>query len=329
MKKIILIFLIAVFISVIGYGVTRALEGEGLTISPPISELTLESGKMVNQTIRLTNPTENLVEVYPKVMNFRASGEGGEPDFFEEGDDSGKFSLAKWITFNQSKIALAPEQVVEFKYTIEVPEGAEPGGHYGVVFFATEPPENEEGSSQVALGSMIGSLVLVRVPGQIVEKAVIEDFKADKKLYFKSPSMLTTRIANLGNVHFKPKGEITIKGWFGAPEEPLVLNEQGGNVLPDSTRRFENEWKFPALAFGYFNANANITYGESEKSVTESASFWIIPWWLIAVLIAVIAVITFFIVKRKQKSPKKIKTINEDSNNNPPAPEPPQRPILR
>ena len=91
MKKIIIIFLIAILVWVLGYGVTRALEGEGLTISPPISELTLESGKSVIQTIRLTNPTENLVEVYPKVMNYRASGEGGEPDFYDEGDDSGKF----------------------------------------------------------------------------------------------------------------------------------------------------------------------------------------------------------------------------------------------
>lgn len=296
MKKIILIFLIAILISVIGYGVTRALEGEGLTISPPITELTLESGKVVTQTIRLTNPTENLVEVYPKVMNFKAGGEGGEPDFFDEGDDSSKFSLAKWINFNQSKIALAPEQVVEFKYTIEVPEGAEPGGHYGVVFFATEPPENEEGSSQVALGSMIGSLVLVKVPGQIVEKGFVEEFKTNKKIYFKSPVNLTLRLANLGNVHYKPVGEVKINGWLGTPEESLTINEQKGNVLPDSVRKFENSLDLSLLAMGRFTAKANVSYGESEKILIGESVFWVIPWWLIAILVFIVVMLIISLI---------------------------------
>jgi len=118
--------------------VLAQLPGEGLTISPPITELTIKPGESTTQTIRLTNPTDKIVEVYPKIMNFSAKGEGGEPAFFEATDESAKFSLAKWIEVTQSKIALTPEQVVEFKYKINVPVSAEPGGHYGVVFFATE-----------------------------------------------------------------------------------------------------------------------------------------------------------------------------------------------
>lgn len=308
MKKINkLLFLVVLFVVVSFAGIAMAaIDGEGLTISPPISELSLKPGESRPQTIRLTNPTQNLVEVYPRIMNFKAAGEGGEPSFYEEGEDSTKFSLSKWISFNQSKIALAPEQVAEFNYTINVPEGAEPGGHYGVVFFATEPPEAESGSSQVALGSMIGSLVLVKVPGQIVEKGFIEEFFTDKGLYFTPPVNLSLRITNLGNVHFKPKGSIKISGWFGAPKEKIQINEQGGNILPDSIRLFDSSWEMSPLSFGYFKAQADVVYGDSEKNLLADTSFWIIPWWLIIIIVALVALIVYFIVrKRKKKKGKK------------------------
>ncbi|MCX6806535.1 MAG: hypothetical protein NT135_00170, partial [Candidatus Berkelbacteria bacterium] len=140
------------------------IPGEGLTISPPIFELTLKSGETSSQVIKITNPTQKLMEVYPTVMNFKASGESGEPAFYPATKEETKFSLASWIKFNQTKIALTPEQVVEFNYQIAIPKDAEPGGHYGVVFFATEPPKPEQDVSQVAIASMVGSLILVKAP---------------------------------------------------------------------------------------------------------------------------------------------------------------------
>lgn len=312
--RLLLIAFFAVFVfCLLSFVLPKAmaqLKGEGLTISPPIKELSLKTGESSEQKIRITNPTDKIVEVYPKVMNFKAKGEGGEPDFYESTDETAKFSLAKWISFNQSKLALTPEQVIEFKYTISVPEDAEPGGHYGVVFFATEPPKKEGETSQVALGSMIGSLVLVKVPGQIVEKAFVEEFDTNKNLYLKNNVDIKTRISNLGNVHFKPKGEIKINGWFGS-EEKIAFNEQNGNVLPDSTRKFENKWEPKSLKVGRYRADLSLTYGESEKSLTAFVTFWIIPWWvfviLAIVLIVIIVIIIVIIKKRRNKRPPKEK----------------------
>ena len=317
-RKILLIsFFLSLFALLVSPIVYAAIQGEGLTISPPISELTLDPGKKFEQTIRLTNPTASIVEVYPKAMDFAAAGEGGEPTFFERGSEDEKFSLASWISFSQSKIALAPEQVVEFKYTINVPLGAEPGGHYGVVFFATEPPENEAGSSQVALGSMIGSLVLVRVPGQIVEKGFLESFKTDQKIYFSHKKIsLTARISNLGNIHFKPRGSIKIKNLFDVESEPLTFNEQNGNVLPDSTRKFENAWQANWFSIGPYKANLALEYGQDSNNLASEATFWIIPWWLIVIVVLLTALVIYLILKKKKqkKLQKNIKK-NVDDNN--------------
>lgn len=280
-----------------------AITGEGLTISPPIVELTLNPGEASSQTIKLTNPTAQLVEIYPTVMNFSASGEGGEPAFSPASASESKFALANWISFQQGKIALTPEQVVEFKYQIKAPKDAEPGGHYGVVFFGTEPPTPEKNVSQVSLASMIGSLILVRVPGDINENANLVDFSANK-FYLKTPVEFTIRIKNLGNVHFKPQGEIDLKSLFGNKTAQVQVNSEKGNVLPDSTRKFSQNWWPSKWMLGRFTANLTLSYGETNQILSGKLSFWIIPiWFIILVGIIILAIIVLIIwrIRRKKK----------------------------
>jgi len=299
-------YMVFVFYLLIPLSTARAqIAGEGLTISPPLFELNLKEGETSKQTIKITNPTKNLMEVYPVVMNFKASGESGEPAFYPATSEEEKFSLAKWITFNQTKIALTPEQVVEFNYKINVPTDAEPGGHYGVVFFATEPPQLEKDISQVAIASMVGSLILGKTPGEIIEKGVLEEFIAGR-FYFKKPIKFTTRIKNTGNIHFKPQGEITIKNWRGKIVDKVAVNSAKGNVLPDSTRKFEESWMPQKwYTIGRFKADLKLAYGESSQNLSGHLVFWLIPWWLIAFLAIVVIAIIFLIIRWWRKRPKK------------------------
>lgn len=279
------------------------ISGDGLTISPPILELETKPGETYNQIIKITNPTNNLIEVYPQVMNFRASGEGGEPAFYPATEEEANFSLAQWIKFNQSKVALTPEQVVEFNYSIEVPADAEAGGHYGVIFFATQPPKAEEDQSQISISSMIGSLILAKVPGTIIEKGFLESFKANR-IYLKLPATFQVRISNLGNVHFKPRGDITIKGMFGGESDKIQLNQARGNVLPDSIRKFEEKWNPEKIIIGRYTADLRVVYGESEKTLDGQVVFWVLPLWFLLSLggLILLIVILIIIIKKKRKN---------------------------
>jgi len=279
------------------------ISGDGLTISPPILELETKPGETYNQIIKITNPTNNLIEVYPQVMNFRASGEGGEPAFYPATEEEANFSLAQWIKFNQSKVALTPEQVVEFNYSIEVPTDAEAGGHYGVIFFATQPPKAEEDQSQISISSMIGSLILAKVPGTIIEKGFLESFKANR-IYLKLPATFQVRISNLGNVHFKPRGDITIKGMFGGESDKIQLNQARGNVLPDSIRKFEEKWNPEKIIIGRYTADLRVVYGESEKTLDGQVVFWVLPLWFLLALggLIISIIVLIIIIKKKRKN---------------------------
>lgn len=288
-------------------------DAEGMTLSPPSFEMTLDPGTETAYTIRITNPTKNLVELYPSAGNFSASGEGGEPKY-EIGDkaieNDSRYSIASWVGFFEPKIAILPEQVVDFRFRIKVPQGAEPGGHYGVVFLGTKPPEDKGPESQVALSTMVGSLLLVRVPGDVRESLDMDEFSAPW-FFFSSPVDFNILLRNTGNVHARPMGDVTITDWRGRSRERLEINRVKGSVLPDSRREFNVSWKpdtpyFWTIPIGKFHATLKAVYGEEHHTLERTVSFWIIPWWIIIAVgfsfLFLLIFITFIVIrKRRQK----------------------------
>ena len=278
-------------------------QGGGLTISPPLLNIDLEPGKNYNQVIKLNNPTKDIVEVYPVARNFTASGETGVPAI-EAPDANPNYGLASWISFSSAKIVLTPEQEAQFAYKITVPKDAEPGGHYGSVLFASQPPKIDEQATQVALASMVGSLILANVSGAVVEKAEVKEFSTTHWIFFKSPADFILRINNTGNTHVKPMGDIIVKNW-GRKLSDSSINPNGGNILPNSTRKFDKlTFKASPWAFGRFTANLVAVYGSKNAPLTANLVFWIIPWWLIVVFALIILLIIFYIWRKKRKKPK-------------------------
>jgi len=316
-SKFISLFIIGLFFILVP-NFTKAADSsaEGITLSPPLTELTIQKGKQASGTIKLTNPLAKMVELYSSTADFLPQGETGGQRFLAPTSENRSFSLASWISLAKEKIALAPNQITELNYTISVPQNAEPCGHYGVVFLSSQPPQLETGKTQIAVGSQVGALFLVNIPettpGQCTPSGTVETFTAPW-LNLKTPVNFLTRIYNNGNVHFKPTGEIKIKNWRGVIVDSVKFNEDSGNVLPDSARRFENQWK-PAGAswknIGYFKAELASFYGTdaAKRSLTANLVFWIIPWWLFVILGIVLALVIYLIIrwchKAKNRVPK-------------------------
>jgi hypothetical protein len=166
----------------------------------------------------------------------------------------------------------------------------------------------------VSLAEKIGALVLVRIPGDISEQGTLLDFSG-QRFFFKPPVIFTTLLGNSGNIHFKPKGEIVLKNWWGKEITRLPFNNLGGNVLPESRRRFQDAWNaasspFWKIPIGRFTADLRIVYGHSDSILVGKIYFWIIPWWvIIAAVFLLIAIITYLIKRRRKR-----KIINEKSS---------------
>jgi hypothetical protein len=266
--------------------------GFGLAVSPPTISVTMKPGEARTEKIFIENVTKEASTYIPEKMDFVAKDESGTPNFISESETSNTYSLSKWITISKTAITLAAKERQPVDVTISVPVNAEPSGHFGAVLFGNKPPTAT--GTGAAIAGKIGTLILVRIAGAAKENGVVASFTTDKSSYQKPPVNFTSRVRNLGNVHFAPTGEIVIKDIFGRNVDSIKVNDVVGNVLPDSIRKFENKWEKSVLP-GYYKAELLLSYGSPQKSLTASLSFWILPWVQIliglAILVAVLALL--------------------------------------
>lgn len=313
MKTKIYGFLMALLIGVL----ILPLAGQAVTVSPPLIEIDANKGDTINQTLKVRNEAAEPAVYYLSAERFVAGGEEGTPQFV--GEDVG---LATWINFPVKAVTVPGGETVEIPFTINVPDYAGPGGQYAAVFLSTLPPDKAAGGSQVQIASKIGSLILVRIAGEIKEGAEVKEFKTAADSYNSLPVNFTARVENTGNIHVKPMGTVLIKNMFGSIAGQVSVNEAGGNVLPKQIRKFEASWvKNPNAvnantfwgkyrqekenyAFGKYSAEMNLAYGTAGKMLTATTSFWVIPWHVIIVniiILVIVVVVLYFGLKRYNK----------------------------
>ena len=276
-----------------------------LTISPYKFEETVSPGQTISDSIKIINNSDKEMLMKVEVYDFKPSGEEGRQTFIspESGDPYIDYSLSTWIDIDTGPFIIGPKKTKEINFSIKVPESAEPGGHYAAVFIGPSSSEDmEEGQSEsafyeggVSVRGNIGSLLIIRVEGEVYELAKIVGFNSKNKLWERPPITLKTRFHNFSNVHLKPVGFIDIFDIFGRKIDTLGVNKEKGNVLPVSIRMFETIWE-NKRAFGRYTARLSMAYGEKNKVITEETAFWVFPWkkisiWIFGLIILIVILI--------------------------------------
>lgn len=312
-----------------------------LTLSPPTYEIGATPGQTLTTGLKIFNETDTGGTFYFETQNFTAKGDDGEPEFIEE---DAKTDLASWIE-TPASIDLAAGELKRVEFQIRVPENADPGGHYTAIFLSNTPPSNGNGS--VGISSKIGTLVLLRVEGDVVEQAKLASFglAENKKIAGSLPVKFITRIENNGTVFVKPSGTIKIFNIFGIKTAETTVNigkmpdgslRPVGNVLSNSARKFESVWGNPEnkgggnffeklvaeknnFALGMFVAKLELGYGtNNEKKLAGQTVFWVLPWrimlvgsiiLIIALAVLVLAIKNYnrWIIAKAQNLPPKKK----------------------
>jgi hypothetical protein len=285
-------------------GPVHAEAGQAFSISPPIIELKADPGQSVTTSIRFTNISSGELLIKMQFNDFGAKDEAGDPNIIFDDAQTGAFTLKNWIT-SPAPFKIASKETKTLTFPITVPKDAEPGGHYAVIRFTGSAPDIEE--SGVALSASIGSLVLLEVSGNIKERATLSDFysaeKSTKTGFFEgAPVSFTERINNTGNVHIKPTGTVDVYDMFGRKVSSVRVNgdptdpkNQPKSALPQSIRRFEqaipDQWMF-----GQYTAKLHLSYGQGQKALDQSITFWVIPYRLmLGVLAGLVA--AFFLLR--------------------------------
>ncbi|MCP4523693.1 MAG: DUF916 domain-containing protein [Candidatus Gracilibacteria bacterium] len=245
-----------------------------ITISPLKHEITIEKGTSKEALIIITNNEPEAVTLYSSKEDFIANNDTGHPTLIKPQDLANpELSLTNWVSFENESITLAANESKQIKVQISAPETAESGGHYGAIFYGTE----SKSGAQLSTIQRLGVLLLITVPGEIKIAGEFGDLETGKgfgtdfsaqNTFTDFPISFSVLFNNSGNTHIKPRGKIELIDENGdvlkkIGKEKIVtdagavvgekvvdyipVNEELGNTLPDSSRRYISEWK----GFGY------------------------------------------------------------------------------
>ena len=289
---------------------STANNGQALEIAPPVIYLSVDPGQTVKTQVNIRDISSGNLSVTGQVNNFVASGEDGTPKVLLDNTDTANdpYTLVNWVGPLPS-LLLVPREIKSMTVTITVPADAAPGGHYGVIRFTSTPPSLE--NSGVSLSASIGVLVLLTVSGKINENLTVQQFTVNRNngkpgsLFESGPLNFTEKLKNSGNVHVQPIGQVTITDMFGKKLAAVNVNLPPGNVLPNSSRAFSQPLDKTVIGskmlFGRYKATLKVTYGAGKQTVSSELTFWVIPYKLIAIVIALLIAGFFilrFIIKR-------------------------------
>lgn len=285
---------------------------QAITITPPRLELDGDPGATISSEFKVVNESDSATTYYTQVENFESKDESGNPQFVQT-----KEGLATWISIVGS-VVVKPGEQKTIPFTIDIPRNAEPGGYFSSIFVRTTPPA--VGGGEVSIGARLGTLVLLRVNGDIQEGVDILEFSTkDKKRFFTSlPVELYYRFQNTGADRVTPQGEVVVKDLIGLKAKILSANRTEGSVLPRSIRRFEMAWinggggqedvanqvaarnpggffeeakyQWNHFAFGYYKAKLDITYGQNNNTANGTFRFIVFPWQLLLIVLVIVIV---------------------------------------
>lgn len=273
------------------------IEGD-VVLGPGKIEVWLSPGEKTIKTIYFTNRTGRSINFLVNIEDFKGSRNPTTGTMFL-GEEKGPYSLKDYLHPDTKEFTLEHGQRISLPIEIAIPEDAEAGGRYGVVFASALPPKieaevTEEVKPTIGVISRVGCLFFVRVKGEVIENGFLESFTTlnGKNYYENGPIGFELLFENNGNVHLAPYGILEITNLLGKKVAEIELDPWF--AMPDSIRLREVKWDKRFL-FGRYRALASVNRGYQDIIDKKSINFWVIPWKLIlAIFIGLFLIIGFF-----------------------------------
>lgn len=242
----------------------------GLLVNPQIFELDVFPGEKHTKRINVGNLSEVAMPITVRVTDFTGAEDSGEM-LFDESSQDPSFASRFWFEIENPNFILESKGKKEVQFSINIPENAEPGGHYSVMLFEPQLPSFYFKEGQPRAIPVIGVLFLLSVKTfalepEVQQKLEIVEFSLPKEgriaalenflssltgsvaraavidinILESSPSKFILRIKNNDIYHHKPGGKLLIYNTFGKKVGESEI--QKTTILPGKIRRFPVEF---------------------------------------------------------------------------------------
>lgn len=279
---------------------TKSNPANTLKISPVRSDIEIKPGTSQTVKVTISNLTSAPITVSPIENDFVAGDERGTPALILDADQYAPTHSLKRFMRPLPNITIDANKGRTVDVVMTVPKDAQAGGYFGAIRFA---PTDPAGGGQVNLSGSVASLILMTVPGKMVEKLDLTNFDIQQdgkssSTFFQTPDNLkvAVRFKNSGSVQLAPFGQLSVKqGDKVVYSSNFNTSTPRDMVLPDSARR----WDIPLDKigkFGHYQVTATFTYGSKNQTIEVTKSFWVIPMYVIIAAIVGLVVLILLIV---------------------------------
>ena len=291
--------IVAIVLSATLHSSAYAAGANTLKVTPVRSDIEVKPGESKIVEVTITNITGSPITVSPIENDFVSGDERGTPALILDANTFAPTHSLKRFLSPLTDTTIPAGKSTTIKVVVTVPKTAQAGGYFGAIRFA---PADPDGGGQVNLSASVASLILLTVPGNVVEKLELTDFSllqnGRNATNFNTPDNIqaTFRFENKGNLQIGPFGKISVsKG--NTVLSSIDFNNQTPRdvILPDGARR----WDVPLEkigTFGHYTVNATLTYGASNQTIDISKSFWVIPLFVIYAAIGLVIILVGLIV---------------------------------
>lgn len=268
---------------------------ESITMSPTSRKYMVDAGKTVEDKLTIVNDgkTDYDFLVYARPYSIQ-NNDYSNPNFTLTPTNA---DLYGWVQFPQTKFHAKAGETVEVKYSVNVPAGAAPGGHYGVIFAETQPDNAQASGNSVVRKKRVGAIMYATVNGKYRNTG--ETAGSSIPFWQVQPPLHTTvAVKNTGNTDFANETRLTVKDVFGGVKYDAIKTYQ---VLPDTTRTVSLDWD-KASWFGFYKVETQQKF--LDQSAKNEGYVLLMPRYMPIVLLVVLIIGGLYAYRGRRKSKK-------------------------
>jgi len=302
-----------------------------LSISPPLLEIMLQPDKSITQAYEVKNEGNQLLYLTAFISPFLPDPQTGKV-LYEQNQPSilpqPQFSLNNANLNLGETFILQPNESQQLVLKIKASKNVAEKDYYATLFIAQSVTGRQLLNQTAAqFSGQIGSHLLITVSqaGEFDFIGRIAQFKPLPKIADLGEKInFNLIVANEGQTLFKTNGKIEIFDWLGKKKKEILLRPD--NILVDSQRKItclDEPCYFSSLLPGRYQTMVTIfnpfqsfssdggpdtqsTIGDSSEverseALSQTISFWIIPFKLILVVIIAIFMGRLVLDRKKKK----------------------------
>ena len=272
------------------------------TVTPMSERVTLNAGDTYEGDIIVANPANAVEDFHYKVevSPYAVAGEEYNADFLTESERS---QIVNWITIDNPRGVLRPNESVKVHYKVNVPVTTPGGGQYAAFMISSDAKTTSGDGVSVNNIFEMASILYAKIDGEIIREGRIVGGNIPG-FVTATPIHTSATIRNDGNIHETAKIALEVRSYFSAGNIYPKAGEDGvieEIIMPGTTRTVMRDID-GISPLGIYDVLQTVNYMGQTETIHQVVVACPI-WFMALLLVTAVAIITSiaFSVKRRHR----------------------------